>query len=130
MDGGQSRRRRWPGTGAAERHPRRARRRLGEAVPGAAEAALTLAARMEMGMYSAEGADLDDARWPGKPPPRSSGRPRRRPRPATGSADGSIPAGCCGPGDGSGRRSQRRITLTPRGDLEAERELVGSDDHA
>ena len=35
--------------------------RLGEAVPEAADPALTLAARLEVGIYSAEGADPDDA---------------------------------------------------------------------
>ena len=102
--------------------------RLGEAVPAAADAALTLAARLEVGTYSAEGADLEDAevawhaaaaieaavleqatrfervrRWFD---PRSVVRTWRHDRAAR----------------------QRRITLTPRGDLEAERELVGSDD--
>ncbi|MET0902447.1 MAG: DUF3488 and transglutaminase-like domain-containing protein [Acidimicrobiales bacterium] len=102
--------------------------RLGEAVPDAAEPALTLAARVEVGVYSAEGAEADDAtvaweasaaisdaahaqasvlergqRWLD---PRWLLRSWRRERAAR----------------------QRRITLTPRGDLEVERELVGSDD--
>jgi transglutaminase-like putative cysteine protease len=102
--------------------------RLGEAVPGAADAALTLAARLEVGVYSAEGAEPDDAavaweaagaieaaaieqasrlerfrRWFD---PRRLVRSWRRDRAAR----------------------QRRITMTPRADLEAERELVGSDD--
>jgi hypothetical protein len=102
--------------------------RLGEAVPEASDPALTLAARLEVGIYSAEGADPEDAtvawaaadqiadaarsqastkellqRWFD---PRWLVRAWRRERTA----------------------QQRRITMTPRADLEAERELVGSDD--
>ncbi len=102
--------------------------RLGQALPEAADPALTLAARLEVGSYSEAGAQADDAtvaweaagaigeaakeqatakervqRWFD---PRWLLRSWRRDRAAR----------------------QRRITLTPRGDLEAERELVGSDD--
>jgi hypothetical protein len=104
--------------------------RLGEIVPGAADPALTLAARREVALYSAEGATPDDAtvaweaadaivaavreqvslpsrmlRWVD---PRWLLRSWRRERSAR----------------------QRRITLTPRADLEVEREMVGSDDRS
>jgi hypothetical protein len=104
--------------------------RLGEIVPGAADPALTLAARREVALYSAEGATADDAtvaweaadaivaavreqvslpsrvlRWVD---PRWLLRSWRRERSAR----------------------QRRITLTPRADLEVEREMVGSDDRS
>ena len=56
--------------------------RLGQAVPEAADPALTLAARLEVGIYSADGAEPDDAdrRLGGRRRP--SARPRRR-RPST-----------------------------------------------
>lgn len=101
---------------------------LGALVPDAEDAARALAGRLEVGIYSADGADADDAtaafsaadeirdvaraqtprlarltRWFD---PRSLVRSWRREHTAR----------------------QRRITLTARGDLEQERELVGSRD--
>lgn len=103
-------------------------RRLAAAVPGAGEAAFRLADRLEAGTYSAEGAnaeDADGARMAAEEireatrqaAPRAAwiGRwldPRRLLR---------------GWRQGHGAR-RRRITLTARGDLEQERELVGSGD--
>ncbi|MEO6317990.1 MAG: DUF3488 and transglutaminase-like domain-containing protein [Acidimicrobiales bacterium] len=111
----------------SDTHVERARR-LAAAVPGAGGAAFRLAARLQAGTYSAEGAgadDADDARTAAdeirdatrQAAPRAAwiGRwldPRRLVR---------------GWRQGHGAR-QRRITLTARGDLEQERELVGSGD--
>ena len=101
---------------------------LGALVPEAADPALTLAARIEVGIYSPEGADPDDATvaW------EAAERIQAGVRAHTSTRDRLN--WWLNPGwlyrswrlERSSR--QRRITLTPRGDLEAERELVGSDD--
>ena len=112
---------------ASDTYPERARR-LAAAVPAAGGAASQLAGRLQAGTYSAEGADDDDvlvaraaaeeisvATREAAPRWAWFGRwldPRRLLR---------------GWRRGHGTR-QRRITLTARGDLEQERELVGSAD--
>jgi hypothetical protein len=97
-------------------------------VPGAAEAALTIAARREVAVYSAAGATPDDAEvaWAAAAEVGAAvneqatwlDRLRRWLDPRWLVRSWRL--------DRAAR--QRRITLTPRGDLEAERELVGSDD--
>jgi transglutaminase-like putative cysteine protease len=102
--------------------------RLGEAVPGGADAALTIAARLEVGIYSAHGADLDDAAvaWA------ASEEIRDAVKDQTSTWDrlrhAFDPRWLLRAWRTERSASQRRITLTPRGDLEAQRELVGSDD--
>jgi len=102
--------------------------RLGEVVPEGADAALTLAARLEVGIYSAEGADLDDAEiaWEAATEIRDATRAQA----STWERVQHVfdPRWLLRLWRLSRAARQRRITLTPRGDLEAERELVGSDD--
>jgi hypothetical protein len=102
--------------------------RLGEVLPQAADPALTLASRLEVGSYSAEGADLDDAEvaWEAASAIGAAARAHASwwdrvlrwfdPRWLLRSWRQDRAA------------RQRRITLTPRADLEQERELVGSPD--
>ncbi len=101
---------------------------LSAALPDAEAAAFTLAARLEGALYSAEGADEDDAAtsWQaadeiGEAARAAMSRVQRVRRwidPRTLVRDWRL---------GHTAR-QRRITLTARGDLEQERELVGSGD--
>ena len=102
--------------------------RLGELVPGAADPALTLAARREVGMYSVEGATADDATvaW------EAAGRIAVAAREQASAKDRVLrwfdPRWLLRSWRRERTAQQRRITLTPRADLEVERELVGSDD--
>jgi transglutaminase-like putative cysteine protease len=102
--------------------------RLGQALPEAADPALTLAARLEVGSYSAGGADADDARvaWEaagaiGEAATEQASAKERLQR-------WFDPRWLLRSWQRDRSARQRRITLTPRADLEAERELVGSDD--
>jgi transglutaminase-like putative cysteine protease len=102
--------------------------RLGEVVPGAADPALTLAARREVGIYSAEGATADDAAvaW------EAAGEIAAAARDQASTKERVLrwldPRWLVRSWRRARSARQRRITLTPRADLEAERELVGSDD--
>ncbi len=102
--------------------------RLGDAVPEGADAALTLAARLEVGIYSAGGADLDDAAaaWEASDELRAAARAQATTWERIQHTFDPRWLLRSWRRDRSAR--QRRITLTSRGDLEAERELVGSDD--
>ena len=94
----------------------------------AADPALTIAARLEVGIYSADGADGEDAEvaW------QASEAIQQALREQTSWRDRLNwwlnPAWLLRSWRRERAARQRRITLTPRGDLEAERELVGSDD--
>ncbi len=104
--------------------------RLGEAVPAAADPALTLAARLEVGIYSPEGATPEDATvaWEAASEVEAAARAQA----STGDffRRWFDPRGRLRSWRRQRTARQRRITLTPRADLEAERELVGSDDRA
>jgi transglutaminase-like putative cysteine protease len=101
---------------------------VGARVPAAADPALTIAARLEVGIYSADGADGEDAEvaW------QASEAIQQALREQTSWRDRLNwwlnPAWLLRSWRRERAARQRRITLTPRGDLEAERELVGSDD--
>ena len=102
--------------------------RLGAALPEAADPALTLAARLEVGVYSADGAVPEDAEvaWTAAAAIADAAR-------AQASATDRLrrwfdPRWLVRAWRRERSVSQRRITMTPRADLEAERELVGSDD--
>jgi transglutaminase-like putative cysteine protease len=102
--------------------------RLGETVPEAADPALTLAARLEVGIYSADGADLDDAAtaWASADEIQDAARAQASRWARLGHL--FDPRWLLHSWRTERTARQRRITMTPRGDLEAERELVGSDD--
>ncbi|MFL6204510.1 MAG: transglutaminaseTgpA domain-containing protein [Acidimicrobiales bacterium] len=102
--------------------------RLGHAIPEAADAALTLAARLEVGIYSAEGADLDDAAAAWAAASDISGAARAQVSRWDRLRHVFDPRWLLRSWRTERATQQRRITMTARADLEAERELVGSDD--
>jgi transglutaminase-like putative cysteine protease len=104
--------------------------RLGQAVPGAADAALTLAARLEVALYSAEGAEPDDATVAWEAAAEVAAAAREQASLGDWFRRWFDPRWLLRAWRRERTARQRRITLTPRGDLEAEREMVGSDDRA
>jgi hypothetical protein len=104
--------------------------RLGEAVPGAADAALTLAARLEVALYSEEGAEPDDATVAWEAAAQVAAAAREQASLGDRFRRWFDPRWLLRAWRQERTARQRRITLTPRGDLEAEREMVGSDDRA
>lgn len=102
--------------------------RLGEIVPGAADAALTLAARREVGMYSAEGATPDDATVAWEAAATIAAAVREQASRLERALRWLDPRWLVRSWRRERAARQRRITLTPRADLEVERELVSSDD--
>jgi hypothetical protein len=102
--------------------------RLGEAVPAGADAALTLAALLEVGIYSPGGADPEDAEVAWDAAAEISDAVREQATIWTRVQRWFDPRWLLRSWRRDRVARQRRITLTPRADLEAERELVGSDD--
>jgi hypothetical protein len=102
--------------------------RLGQAVPDAADPALTLAARLEVGIYSAEGADPEDATIAWEAAAAVGEAARAQASTKDWLQHWLDPRWLLRAWRRARTARQRRITLTSRGDLEAERELVGSDD--
>jgi hypothetical protein len=97
-------------------------------VPEAADPALTMAARVEVGIYSPGGADPEDATvaWEAAERVQTALRAQTTWRERM---NWWLNPGWLYRSWRLERTSrQRRITMTPRADLEAERELVGSDD--
>jgi hypothetical protein len=102
--------------------------RLGAAVPEGADAALTLAARLEVAIYSADGADLDDAATAWKAAAEIEDTAKAQASRWARVGHLFDPRWLLRSWRQERTARQRRITLMPRADLEAERELVGSDD--
>ena len=101
---------------------------MGALVPEAADPALTMAARVEVGIYSPGGADPEDATvaWEAAERVQTALRAQTTWRERM---NWWLNPGWLYRSWRLERTSrQRRITMTPRADLEAERELVGSDD--